>query len=569
MSFSHDTFEQFRLLSQQIMQYAMRGLLRIDFLNEVSKSLMEFSGCDAVEMWLKERGRYYRGEVKRSAEPQFRFEIMQTEEVRGRIIPLVAENDLLRRLGRDIILRQTAPFRKCITPDESFWTDDVESVYKQVMDIYGFDNSVLLGRSHDIKSLVIIPISVEDEDIGLLLMKGKSRGFFSNDDVEFYERVVNTLGMAMIHRRTQVELRERIKELSCLYSIAKMAEDKGLSLNQILQGIVDLMPPGWLFPEITSARITLDGISYSTPGYQASVYRQAAEIIIEDEKRGTVEVNYSQEKPELDEGPFLREERDLIDTIAQETALIIERKQNDEDKSRLQDQLRHADRLATIGQLSAGIAHELNEPIGSILGFAQLIQKSSDLPQQVGQDAEKIKKASLHAREVIKKLMLFARQMPPIKTGVNLNQIVVEGLYFLESRCAKEGITVERILSEDLPEILADPAQMTQVLVNIVVNAVHAMPGGGKLTIQTKSDKKYVSLSITDTGTGMPEKIKKQVFLPFFTTKDIGEGTGLGLAVVYGIVSSHAGSIDFESESGKGTKFEVKLPVSPSQSGQE
>jgi signal transduction histidine kinase len=110
---------------------------------------------------------------------------------------------------------------------------------------------------------------------------------------------------------------------------------------------------------------------------------------------------------------------------------------------------------------------------------------------------------------------------------------------------------------------------MTQVLVNIVVNAVHAMPGGGKLTIQTKSDKKYVSLSITDTGTGMPEKIKKQVFLPFFTTKDIGEGTGLGLAVVYGIVSSHAGSIDFESESGKGTKFEVKLPVSPSQSGQE
>jgi two-component system NtrC family sensor kinase len=569
MSFSHDTFEQFRLLSQQIMQYAMRGLLRIDFLNEVSKSLMEFSGCDAVEMWLKERGRYYRGEVKRSAEPQFRFEIMQTEEVRGRIIPLVAENDLLRRLGRDIILRQTAPFRKCITPDESFWTDDVESVYKQVMDIYGFDNSVLLGRSHDIKSLVIIPISVEDEDIGLLLMKGKSRGFFSNDDVEFYERVVNTLGMAMIHRRTQVELRERIKELSCLYSIAKMAEDKGLSLNQILQGIVDLMPPGWLFPEITSARITLDGISYSTPGYQASVYRQAAEIIIEDEKRGTVEVNYSQEKPELDEGPFLREERDLIDTIAQETALIIERKQNDEDKARLQDQLRHADRLATIGQLSAGIAHELNEPIGSILGFAQLIQKSSDLPQQVGQDAEKIKKASLHAREVIKKLMLFARQMPPIKTGVNLNQIVVEGLYFLESRCAKEGIAVERILSEDLPEILADPAQMTQVLVNIVVNAVHAMPGGGKLTIQTKSDKKYVSLSITDTGTGMPEKIKKQVFLPFFTTKDIGEGTGLGLAVVYGIVSSHAGSIDFESESGKGTKFEVKLPVSPSQSGQE
>ena len=569
MSFSHDTFEQFRLLSQQIMQYAMRGLLRIDFLNEVSKSLMEFSGCEAVEMWLKERGRFYRGEVRRSASPQFRFEIMPTEEVEGRIIPLGAENDLLITLGRDIILRQTAPFHKCITPDGSFWTDDIESVSIQMMDTHGLDDFVFYGRTQDINSLLIIPISVEDEDIGLLLMKGKSRGFFSNEDVEFYERVVNTLGMALIHRRTQVELRERIKELSCLYSIAKLAEDKSLSSNQILQGIVNLLPPGWLFPEIASARITLDGISYSTPGYQESVYRQAAEIIIEDEKRGTVELTYSQEKPELDEGPFLREERNLIDTIAQETALIIERKQNDEEKTRLQEQLRHADRLATIGQLSAGIAHELNEPIGSILGFAQLIQKSPDLPQQVDQDAEKIKKASLHAREVIKKLMLFARQMPPQKTGVNLNQIVIEGLYFLESRCAKEGIQVERILAEDLPEILADPAQMTQVLVNIVVNAVHAMPGGGKLTIQTKSNQKYVSLSITDTGTGMLEKTKKQIFLPFFTTKDIGEGTGLGLAVVYGIVSSHGGSIDFKSEWGQGTTFEVRLPVSCSQSGQE
>jgi len=565
----HDTFEQFRLLSHQIMQFAMRGLLRSDFLREVSKSLREFSGCAAVEMWLKERGRYYRGEVRESARPQFRFEKMAIEEVGGRIIPVVADNDLLRRLCQDIILRQTAPFHRWITPNGGLWTDDVDSIFKQMMDTYRIDDSISFGPSHDYNSLVVLPISVEDEDIGLLIMKGKSRGSLSKEDAEFYERVVNTLGMAMIHRRTQVELRERIKELTCLYSIAKLAEDKSLSLNQILQGIVDLMPPGWLFPEIASARITLDGISYSTPGYQESAYRQAAKIVVEDEKRGTVEVNYSQEKPELDEGPFLREERALIDTIAQETALIIERKQNDEEKARLQDQLRHADRLATIGQLSAGVAHELNEPIGSILGFAQLIQKSPGLPQQVVRDAEKIKKASLHTREVIKKLMLFARQMPPQKTGVDLNQIVVEGLYFLESRCAKEGIKVERILSEDLPEILADPAQMTQVLVNIVVNAVHAMPGGGKLTIQTKSSKKYVSLIITDTGTGMPENIKKQVFLPFFTTKDIGEGTGLGLAVVYGIVTSHGGSIDFKSELGKGTKFEVRLPVSRLSGGQE
>ena len=314
-------------------------------------------------------------------------------------------------------------------------------------------------------------------------------------------------------------------------------------------------------PEIASARILWDEQSFTTAVFQEGGKRQTASIVVGGEKLGHVEVIYSEAKPELDEGPFLWEERNLIDTIAREIALIIERKQTEDEKAGLQEQLRHADRLATIGQLSAGVAHELNEPIGSILGFSQLIQKNPELPEQIAQDTEKIMKAALHAREVIKKLMLFARQMPPQKTSVNLNRIVDEGLYFLESRCAKEGIEVKRELHDELPQIYADSAQMTQVLVNIVVNAIQAMPDGGKLEIQTKASKKYVSWIIKDTGLGMEEKIKRQAFLPFFTTKDIGEGTGLGLAVVHGIVSSHGGTLKLESERGKGTTFEIRFPV--------
>ena len=224
-------------------------------------------------------------------------------------------------------------------------------------------------------------------------------------------------------------------------------------------------------------------------------------------------------------------------------------------------QLLHADRLATIGQLSAGVAHELNEPIGSIMGFAQLIQKNPDVPEQAQKDIEKIMKASLHAREVIKKLMIFARQMPPQKTSLNLNQIIEEGLYFLESRCAKEGIKVVRELAKTLPEITADPAQMTQVLVNIIVNAIQAMPEGGQLTIQTKVSGKHVLLIIEDTGIGMEKKELKHIFLPFFTTKDVGKGTGLGLAVVHGIVTSHGGSIHVESKVNEGTRFTLQLPI--------
>lgn len=564
-SSGRDGFEDSRNLSHQIMQLALRGLLRIDFLNEASKILMEFSGCDSVEMWLMERGKYYCSEVTRSKKRPFRFEIMPiVKDKKGRNVPRLKGNSHLEQLCSNILLKQYDSSLPCFTKNGSFWTGDTENsfdfLFKQGQGTSS-GRSVMYG---DYRSLVLIPISVEDEYIGLLQLKSKSPDFFTKKDVKFYEGVVQTLGFTLIHRRAQVELRERVKELTCLYGIAKLAEQAGLSLDEILQGIVKLLPPAWLYPGITSARIILDGHSYSTARFQESTQKQAANIVVDGEERGYVEVVYSERKPELDEGPFLKEERNLIDTIAREIALIIERKQTEHDKEKLQEQLRHADRLATIGQLSAGVAHELNEPVGSILGFAQLVQKYPGLTDQLRQDIEKIMKASLHAREVIKKLMLFARQMPPQKTQVNLNQIVEESLYFLESRCAKEGIQVIRLLSSDLPEVTADQAQMTQVFVNIAVNAIQAMPKGGKLTISTKSSEKFVSLVVEDTGVGMEEKIIKKIFLPFFSTKDIGMGTGLGLPVVHGIVTSHGGSIKVDSQVGKGTRFEIQLPIAES-----
>jgi signal transduction histidine kinase len=199
--------------------------------------------------------------------------------------------------------------------------------------------------------------------------------------------------------------------------------------------------------------------------------------------------------------------------------------------------------------------------LNTILGFAQLAKKCPGLPQQAEEDMEKTIIASLHAREIVKKLMLFARRMPPQKTQVNLNQLVEEGLYFLESRCAKEGIELERLLLPDLPEITADSGQLTQVLVNLVVNAIQAMPQGGRLTVRTLAGKGYASLIVEDTGVGMSEEVTKKIFTPFFTTKEVDQGTGLGLSVVHGIVTSHGGFIKVDSRPGRGTRFEVKLPL--------
>lgn len=358
----------------------------------------------------------------------------------------------------------------------------------------------------------------------------------------------------------KVALRERVKELTCLYGIAQIAGQPDVSLDEVLQGIVELLPPAWQYPEIAFARITLDGVDYKTAGFLQTPQKQTADVVVSDKPRGVIEIVYREQKPELDEGPFLREERSLIDEVARQVALIIERRQAEKDKLKLYAQIRHADRLATIGMLAAGVAHELNEPLGNILGFAQLAKKTPGVPVSAKQDIEKIEAASLQAREIIQKLLVFARQKPPKKMRVDLNQVVQDGLYFFEARCAKEGIELVRVLWPNLPEVTADPAQLNQVIINLVVNALQSMSGMGTITVKTRFCDQNVCLIVEDTGTGMNEEVLEKIFVPFFTTKDVGQGTGLGLPVVHGIVTAHGGSINVESRFGHGTRFEVRLP---------
>lgn len=359
---------------------------------------------------------------------------------------------------------------------------------------------------------------------------------------------------------TETALRERVKELACLYGISELAHQDNLTLNELINGFLKLIPPAWQYPEYTVARITLDRKQFNSSELQNLPCRQCEKIIINDEPRGAIEVFYIKSMPEADEGPFLKEERKLLKIISGKLALIIEKKEAAENMKLLKKQIQHADRLATIGELTAGIAHEINEPLGNILGYAQLTIKNDKLPQQVTQDLEKIIKSALNAREIIKKLMYFSHQMPQNFENNNLNHIITETMYFLESLCVKENIKVTYLLSEKRPMIYADAIQINQVVVNLVVNAIQAMPKGGELKISTVNSTSFVVLSIEDTGTGISEEIKQDIFKPFFTTKEINKGTGLGLSVVHGIVTAHKGEITVISEKEKGTKFEIKFP---------
>jgi len=558
--------EDFRDLSHRILQFASRGVLRTKFQQTVSEMIMEFSGCDAVELWVKEHHKYFRCKTERCPDQSFSFEITtlrQTET--GEMISGPDDDPGLISLCENIVRSHVDSTRPFFTRKGSFWTDDAKK--KLLRQAEGGEKPRLprFKISGPYSSIALIPLFVDHQNVGLLQLKSKQKTFFTVDKIGLYEDLGQNLGIALAHRHAQVDLRERVKELTCLYGIARLVAEPGISLDEILQGIVELLPAAWLYPEIASARIILDDCSYVTPAFRNGICNLVAGIVVSDQRRGTVEVVYGEEKPELDEGPFYKEERNLIDAVAKEVGIIIKRREAEEEKWKLQEQLRHADRLATIGQLAAGVSHELNEPLGNILGFAQLVKKSPNLPEQVEQDIEKILNASLFAREIVKKLLIFARLMPPKKALINLNKVVEEGLYLFESRCMKEGIELVRDLSPDLPEVHADPSQLNQVLVNLVINAVQAMPSGGRLTLRTFHDKDHVSLIVEDTGTGMDGDVLKKIYTPFFTTKEVGQGTGLGLPVVHGIVTSHGGSINVESNVNQGSRFEIQLPLTRSQ----
>jgi len=549
----------FHELCLQILDGANLKFTLSKFFEQATSLMLDFVGCDLIGVYVDfNRVNCY----CESRGSKFVFKSINTaNEPDAEMGSGLASGGIFGCLINSVMSGQPYDLSRYMTKNGCFRTGNLGDVLTHLADAEFVKNTSSTEPLDEFKSTALIPIRDADDVIGLLIMCSVKADFFTDSDIELYERVSDTLSIALVNHNMQAALRERVKELSCLYGIAKIAGAPELSLDEILQKIVGLLPPAWHYPEITEGRIILDGEIYSTPGFTENLQSQAADVLINGNRRGVIEVAYTEIMPELDEGPFLTEERNLVDAISRLIAQIIERKQAEEDRLKLQDQLRHADRLATIGQLAAGVAHEFNEPLGNVLGFAQLILKDENLTDEIGADVDKIITASMHAREVVKKLMLFARQLPAEKTRVDLNHVIGEGLYFLDARCAKAGIELVRSLSPDLPEIFADQAQMHQVLVNLVVNAIQAMPDGGTIEIVTRKRGSDVCLKVIDTGTGMTDEVKKQLFIPFFTTKDVDEGTGLGLPVVHGIVTSHGGIIEVATKVGGGSSFEIRLPI--------
>ncbi len=254
---------------------------------------------------------------------------------------------------------------------------------------------------------------------------------------------------------------------------------------------------------------------------------------------------------------------------------ITEMRQSEEEKTKLREQLYHAQRLESVGKFAGSIAHDFNNILSAIIGYGELLQKKIKGDDVVRDYVQRILSSAERGTNLTHRLLTFSRKQVNNPKPVHLN-MVIKGTEYLVSRLIREDIKLTILLTAQECTVMADSSQIEQVLMNLATNARDAMPHGGSLTISTdvtELDNEFIKahgcgkvgpyalLSVSDTGIGMDEETKKRIFEPFFTTKKHGEGTGLGLSIVYGIVKQHRGYITVCSEPGKGTTFKIYLPI--------
>jgi two-component system NtrC family sensor kinase len=236
------------------------------------------------------------------------------------------------------------------------------------------------------------------------------------------------------------------------------------------------------------------------------------------------------------------------------------------ERKKIEQQLRKYEKLSALGQLIAGVAHELNNPLAVIMGYSQLLTKRADVPEKTKTELQKILHESERAAKIVRNLLTFSRPREPEMTTVQLNQVVAGVVDACTPEIKSNAVDIQLRLSEQLPRTKADPNQLEQVITNLITNAIHAQQkqtSARRLEISTREYGAYIRITVADNGPGIPGELLTKIFEPFFTTKSPGQGTGLGLAISRAIIEEHHGKLWAQSEPGKGARFFVELPIIP------
>ncbi|MCL5128426.1 sensor histidine kinase [Algibacter sp. L4_22] len=358
---------------------------------------------------------------------------------------------------------------------------------------------------------------------------------------------------------TDEALKERIKELTCLYEVSSSISNANFEDIEItLKVIAKSLQKAFLHPEKTRVCITVKSLSIQTKKHTESRVLIKSEIKIFNEVKGSIVCTLNDTIFKNED--FLKEEQLLLDNIALKVGDLFERIEIQNSEAALKKRMEHADRLGILGEITAGIAHELNTPLANILGFAELLKSNFESNKEVSGDLNKIIDNAIFSREVLKKLMFFACEMPQEMKRVNLVPIIKSAIDLLDASFRKEQVKYLVKIEDETLWLKADPIQLTQILFNLLMNAIYFSPKEGLVTMEALQTKTDIILRISDEGSGFTPEALEKVFQPFFTTKSMEDGSGLGLSVVHGIVSSHKGTLKAENRSSKGAIFTITLP---------
>jgi two-component system NtrC family sensor kinase len=403
--------------------------------------------------------------------------------------------------------------------------------------------------------MAIVPISRRGDRIGAVNLVTRDSRLFTTPDLERIESMSDLLSVALENAELVETLRKTEWRFRTLFRAAPDAVFTVLQSGRIREANDAVLDITGLEPRLTVGRELVELVAESD---RASLQRALDATLAGQPTR--VEVAFHRD----DQGSVSRRMVAVAMSRLPEAdppaLLLVARDVTTEREMRTR--LMEADRLAAVGELVAGVAHEVNNPLTSISAFSQLLLRDEGLTESQRDSLEVIKSETIRASQVVKDLLAFARRSEPHRELVDMNDVVARTLRLRGYQIASNRISLETSLDCGLPHVVGDARRIQQVCLNLVMNAVQAMGsvGGGTLRLMTYTDDGRVVLDVVDTGPGIPDWAKARIFEPFFTTKDEGEGTGLGLSVSYGIIAAHGGTIEVVGSSSKGTTIRVTLP---------
>lgn len=322
--------EQRQDVMYRIYHHMVHSTSTVGFLLEVAKVLTDSTDCDSVEFRVLEGRQKWRFcESVRRPQRHFKSGVFPLIELRNGLSSPAAGGGPGFHLLCEKILSAAGDSKLKRTESGSFWTNDTRKDVLLSSKRGRGEESMAVGLNGRYGSLAIIPLLAGKERMGVVLLKSRRRNFFCRENLALSEKVARNFAVALAYQLKNVELEEQVGELTCLYGISRLFCRRDLSLDKVLDAIVANLPSAWQYSELASARIVLDGVTYPTPGFKDGLQKQHAEIIVDGRRRGFVEVNYSQRRPDLDEGPFLARERTLLGRVAGEIANILKQRQAD------------------------------------------------------------------------------------------------------------------------------------------------------------------------------------------------------------------------------------------------